>query len=545
VFIYHFHRIIRHRLVWGVFAIIVSLAFLSVDSCFRSSRNANVVARINRQPVTDQTFDTLEREVRGLGRNRRTNLPFAEAATQVWLQAAALQVAGELKLEATPDEVRLGVQESIGATEGYDSSVHASYLARLKDLNLTPAMYEQYIGRAITLRKLGAVVESAAWVTPVEVDDELAGLTDELTVRIVTVSNRFANIGATEAQIRACFEAHTNRFRLPDRVAVQYVAVAVSNFLPRVSVTEEQIREYYDDHSDKLTSTNLTGVPTLAEARAQIVPLLRRQHAREAAYTNLANAFLSAAIKGGNNGFVAAADAFGLRVQATPLFGLEDATPAGIDAGKDFRAAAFELDPAQPDGRYTVVQGDNFVYAIGYLTNSPAHMPVLEEVVDRVRPVAVAKARTDAFAEYLTSLHKDLAKGLRETRNLTATVQAKSLTASTNITFAVHTLYQNPFDNYMPVARAALHLQPGELSEAGLTPEEDAAVFVYMVARHPGDPLSSEMFRSRARANLERARAMGLTPSWMEWNLARRGLVVTPRIASRLAARNESETAEE
>ena len=544
MFIYHFHRIIRHRVVWGLFAVIVSLAFLSVDSCYRSGSNGSSVAQVAGKPVSEETFNTMEREIRGLGRSRKDTLPFSEIATQVWRQVAALQVADELKLSAAREEIKAAVQESIGATDGYDSSIHANYLAELKKYGLHPAQYEQYLARVLTLRKIGSVVESAAWVAPVEVDDELAGLTDEMTVRTITVSNRFANSSATEAQIRAFFDAHTNSFRLPKRVAVQYVALPVSNYLSRVSVTEEQLKDYYDDHGDKLTRSNSTDNLTFAEARPQILPVLKQQNARQIAYTNLANSFLEIAGKGGSNGFAAAAAAFGLSIQHTPFFALDDSV-AGIDAGKEFRDAAFDLDPSQPEGRYSVVQGEKAVYAITPLANSPspAHMPTLEEVIDRVRPFAVDKVRADAFHDYLETLRKDMVKGLRENRNPVAVAQAKGMNVSTAITFAVNTLYQNTFTNYMQVARAALHLQPGELSEAAMTGEEDAALFVYMVSRQPGDPLSAEMLRPKARTNIERARAMGLTANWMDWNLSRKGLVVAPRLSVRLADHPDAEAA--
>jgi len=544
VFIYHFHRIIRHRVVWGLFAVIVSLAFLSVDSCFRSSSNVNSVAQIAGKPVSEETFSTMEREIRGLGRNRKETLAVSEIATQVWRQVAALQVADELKLGATRDEIKAAVQESIGATEGYDSVVHANYLAELKKLGLQPAQYEQYLARLLTLRKIGAIVDAAAWATPVEVDDELAGLTDEMTVRIMTVSNRFASLNATEAQIRAFFDAHTNAFRLPKRVAVQYVSLPISNYLSTVSVTTNQLREYYDDHGDKFTRSNGTDLLTFDEARPQMLAILKHQNARQDAYTNLANAFLGIAVKNGDRGFAAAAAAFNLPVHRTPLFAVDE-TLAGIDAGKDFRDAAFDLDPSQPEGRYGVVQGENFVYAMTYLTNSPAHMPKLDEVIDRVRPLAADKVRADAFHEYLETLHKDLVKGLRANRDPVAVAQARALNVSTSITFSVHTLAQNTFDNYMSVARAAQHLQPGELSEAVLTEDGDAALFVYMGNRQAGDPLSAEMLRPRARVIVERARNQGLSASWMDWNLTGKGLVLTPGMVRRLAAPIETARAED
>ncbi|MFZ4397297.1 MAG: SurA N-terminal domain-containing protein [Kiritimatiellia bacterium] len=545
MFIYHFHRIIRHRLVWGVFAVIVSLAFLSVDSCYRSDGKTDSVAKIGGKPVSSETFTMLEREVRGIGRNR-TDASFPEIATQVWHQVAAFQVAAELKLGVSREEVASAVQESLGITDGYDSVVHANYLKKLRDNGMHPRQYEQYLEHILTLRKVGAILDSASWVTPIEVDDELSGLTDELTVRLITVSNRFASIGASEAQIQAFFDVHSNSFRLPKRVAVQYVSIPVSNYLSGVSITEDQIKDYFDDHGDKLTRSNATATLKLDdEARAQIVPVLQAQSARHNAYTNLANTFIEIATKEGTNGFAAAAAAFGLTLRQTPFFAMNE-TPDGIDAGKEFSTAAFDLDPAQPEGRYNVVAGENFIYAITPLANSPspAHMPALEEVIDRVRPLAINKVRADSFREYLDKTHKDLARGIRAKQNPATLTQAMALNLSTSITFSVHTLYQNTFENYMPVARASLHLLAGEFSEAAVTTDEEAAIFVYMEKRRPGDPLSADALRVKARSNIERARSMGLNVAWMEWNLSRKGLVLTPRMLSQLSAEPVARTEE-
>jgi hypothetical protein len=548
VFIYHFHRIIRHRIVWGVFAVAVSLAFLSVDSCYQGAKQAGTVAEIGKESVGSDTFAMLEREIRGLFPRRRQQIEpsLAEVATQVWHQVAAFQVARELKLGASREEIQNTVQESIGASEGYNQQIHQLYQAKLRENNLTPALYEQYQQHLLTLRKLNAILEAATWTTPIETEDELAGLTDIMTVRVLTAPNRYAAIRATEAQVQAYFDVHTNRFYLPKRVAVNYVALPASNYLAQVTVPEEQIREYYDDHSDAFTRSNTTEVLPLAEARAQILPILQHQNALQAAYTNLTHTFLPLAAKDPKHGFTTAATAFELPIQQTEFFSAEE-TPAGIESGKEFRDAAFELDQSQPEGLYNVVQGKNFAYAITPLPNSPspAHMPTLEEAIARVRPLADEKVRSDKFRDEITTLHADLTKALAKTPSIETLAQAKTLNVSTAITFSVHTLYQNPFPNYMSIARAALHLRPGELSDAVPAEEEEAALFIHMETRHPGDSLAADMLRPKARASLERTRIMGVNASWMSWNLDRLGITLKPTMKTRLESSSRRVSAEE
>ena len=70
MFIYHFNRLIRSRILWGFFAIIIAVAFVAVDSCFRSPQDTLTAGRINGKKITASQFDQTVQAIRGFGRNR-------------------------------------------------------------------------------------------------------------------------------------------------------------------------------------------------------------------------------------------------------------------------------------------------------------------------------------------------------------------------------------------------------------------------------------------------------------------------------------------
>lgn len=539
MFIYHFHRIIRHRLVWGLFAVIVSLLFLFVGYSNKSGAGDTTVAHIDGQRVGQETYSDLERHIRGYGRNRDGLSPEAVIATQIWQQVAAFQSAATLGISTESREIQAVLQESGNFTSSSGEFDVRRYREVLHGAGLTPALYESYLDHQLTLHKLGTVVESAAWITPIELDDELAGWTDEVTIRYAVASNRFADapMSLTDAELRAYYDAHQEAFRLPNRVAVQYVALPVSNFLAHATVAEDDIHNYYDDHGDAFTRTtpsNTTETLTLAQARPQIVDILKLENARHAAATNLSNTFLDLAMKGGSNGFAQAAQAFRLPIRQTPFFAADDALP-GIENTAEFREIAFDLDPSQSEGRYNVVRGSNVVYALAAWQTSPAHLPDFAEARDRVRRPALAKTRDEAFQDYLGALHTNLLHAGGSATAFSAAARARGLNVSTSVTFVAHTLARNgEVAHGTAVLQSALHLRPGELSEPRAI--ADGALFVFMEARHAGDPLSAEVLRQQVRTSLERTRAAALVPAWMAWNLNRKGLALSEKKARELAA---------
>lgn len=539
MFIYHFHRIIRHRLVWGAFATIIAFLFLfNIDSCFRNPGSS--VATIGGKSITSEMYNAVEHHIRGVGRGRDNNMPAAEVATQVWQRVAAMQVADELNLQTTPREIKAGILEdpSFQSQGAFDKIRYATIL---RENGMTPSVYEDYRANQMALRKMYAIVDAAAWVSPIEENDELASWTDQITIQYATISNHFAasHMDVSEEKMRAFYEEHTNFFRLPDRRAVDYVVLPVSNFLARVTVPDEDVHAYYEDHSEMfvhVTASNTTETIKESDARPKIMAALRLENARHAAATNLANSFLELAIKGGAEGFSTAAHAFGLEIQHSPFFAADEELPEIADAGKAFTEGAFELDFVQPESRYNVIRGSNYVYAIAYRTNSPAHLPTFEEASSRVRPQAVAKERHEAFREKTEKLHSDLTLALKEGKSFDKITREKAMNVSTSMTITAHTVSRDSFDNAFLVVQGSLHLRTGEISEACLLPGQTGAVFVYMMARQPGDPYAAKMLREQVRNGLERSRGSALFESWLEWNLAQRKLIVSEKMAASLAA---------
>ena len=223
MFIYHFNRLIRSRVLWIIFATVVAFAFLSVDSCSTSSRSDNQSAgRLGGRKIDAATYDFTRRFIAG-GRNRASDLPPAMVETQTWQHLAALKSAGDMGIVSTPEEVRQAILETPAfANQGrFDAALYRQVISQ--SMGIAPAHFERLMADQIVIAKLARTVGTAGLVSAMEIDDRVAALTDRFTVRCITISNRFASaeIEIDENALRQYYDENRGTFALPDRVAVR------------------------------------------------------------------------------------------------------------------------------------------------------------------------------------------------------------------------------------------------------------------------------------------------------------------------------------
>ena len=522
MFIYHFNRLIRNRILWGFFAIIIAVAFVAVDSCFRSPQDAQTAGKINGKKISVNEFERTVQTLRGFGKNRDNETPANVVDRRAWEQLAARMTAEKNGMASAKDEVREALREVPGfqGANGFDINRYRMILA---DQGMTPAMYESIVSHQLAMMKNAALVESAGWVSPMELEDEIAAMTDRFTVQVATVSNRFANaeMPLTEADTLKFYEEQKASFALPDRVSVRYIAIPVTNYLSLVNVPEEDLQEYYDSHSTTYTRTttnNTTVTIPFAEVRGKILAELQMEEARYCASTSVTFNVYGKLAKAGANALEAAAASEKLEIKTSPLFAADEPL-YWVENAKEFADAAFELDPDRADSRFGIVKGDNLIYVIETAGHSPAHTPAYEDVLNDLRPRALAKARTEAFQSEIKALREEISTLITSGKSFSEAAQAKALNVSTSITYTVSDIQTQPFENSFSIAYGAMALQKGELSEA-IPASTTQSLLVYVQDRQPGDALAAEMMRSQIRSGISRRRNRNLFNDWLKWNLS-------------------------
>ena len=537
--IHQFNKLIRNKWVWGVFAIAISaffaFDFLVADLSDRGSdeRSFGEAGLLAGEKVDAKAFAAIAEDIRGIGRQRDWHRNAGEVNRQAWENYAALTVAARGGIEATDAEVQAMIRNDPSFQQNGGFSF-ALYQRLLRDNSLTPERYEAYRRRELTLSRIGrAVLGSATWTSPMELDQAVADMTDAFTVKVAKFSQSKKDADAVkldDAGLRKWYDANTNSLALPERLKIRYVKFDAQNpmVLAKMSVSTNEIQDHFDVNVDKYMTKDTNGVEKvrkfeeLTKAEKDGIEKELRQIAAVQFFETNVNyrAYATKAAKGSSRlDEIAKED--GLKVETSDWFAVDGGYQDGFmkrtsqicPGAQGFAEAVAELDPSSEDLRYAVVSSPKAVWLIERKETSPKHVPTFDEAKEIIRPRALRAAKADAFKAQVEAI---AAKGAK------AVLAGKDV--STNITFTVSDLRQGgqSFENMMSVARAAMKLKKGEVSEFTLT-GTGRAILVVCEDRVAGDAAKAMVLRSQVRDDISMLQQHQIPQAWQKWNLERMG----------------------
>ena len=533
--IHQFNKLIRNKWVWGAFAIAIS-AFFAFDFLVadlnRSSsdgRPSSDAGTLGGEPVDAQLFSDLAEEVRGFGQQRDWKTPAGEVNRTAWENYAALLVAGKAGLEATDAQIQAMIRNdsSFQQNGGFSFSL---YQALLRQNGLTPERFEAFLKRRVTLMRVGqAVLASATWASPMELDQAIADMTDVFTVKVAKFTQDKKDADAVkldEDGLKKWYEENKASLELPERVKIRLVKYNALDpmVLAKMTVTEDEMRDRYDVTVDKYTSTDTNGVEVVKkfeEVKDGIEKELRQIAAVQYFETNLNTRAYGERAENGASRLDEIAKEDHAKVETSDWFAVDGSYQDGFmkrafqicPGAQGFAEAVAELDPSSEDLRYAIVTSDTAVWLIEKAETSAKHVPTFEEAKDVIRPRALHDAQEAAFKASVEAIAKQGAAAVEAVKDV-----------STNITFTVADLRNNisSFENQMAVARAVMKLQKGEVSEFTETGHA-RGILVVCVDRVAGDAAKAMVLRSQIRDDLAMLQLRQVPESWRKWNLERLG----------------------
>jgi hypothetical protein len=524
---------IRSRVLWAVFAVIISVSFVFTFSrsggCRDTRASASSVGELYGKAVPPEEFSAARLYELGLRRN--INIPpEAEKSfrKRVWTRLAALKTAEKVGLVATDGELASALQRDKNfAVDGQFNADRYRSIVR-QQVGVTVPMFESYLRQELTLEKLRDMASGFAWSSPMEVRERVSDLADQRKVDYVVLDRKTVAPTAevSREQAVAFYEANTNRFAVPERVRVAYVRFDVSNYLGRVELTDTNVAAYYDEHLDLYSVTGTNGETTakpLADVRGDVEQRLRRSLAQEKAVEEAGRFAIELLPGRGTSGvpFDKAAAVAGLQVYTSGLFSASDKVP-DIDVPA-FTPAAFDLDLSDPSLKYSdVVPGSNTVAVLSLLERNAAFVPSFDTIASTVMPMAVSNATENAFREKVASMRQSVAAALLEGKSFRDAVAGFSLNVSTSAPFAVQVGLPEgaPYADALPGAVAPL--DKGELSDP--TPCAEGLLIAYVVDRIPAEPAAVELLAAQMQNSLSRYLGGMVYRTWADAMLADAGL---------------------
>ena len=533
-----FNNMIRSKILWGGFAVIICVSFVGTGLSLRGTgcdrEDPDTVGMLFDKPVSRREFAKARFFELGMrpDAGNITEDQREEFRKSVWKRIAVLRAAKSMGITVPDSEIRDLIQsEPAFATGGtFDKERYRNIIQSSRGVRIET--FEEYLREQLAITKLANTLAAMAWTPPSRIDEQMADLTDTFTIQYVaiTTNNLERQPEVTEDDAREFFDENSELFEVPERRNVRYVAFAISNYLGGAEITNDDIQDYYYAHTNEFTAetTNNTRVLiplTNVEDRIREV-LVRREAVAEA--RGVATEFEMAMASGRDAAALTmeeAAEAQGLTIRTSKLFAIYEPVP-GLGVGADFNRAAFKL-TSDPENYFSgAITGESNVYVIATATNIPTHIPKFDDVVDDVMPAAGRNAVRTALDEKGNEIHASINEALEGGKTFSNAVTDLKLDLQEPEPFS---LYQtrsglglesmsNHIEHIRTLAPAVAKLYEGELT--GPQDAFDARLIARVVSRIPSAPFVMQMLRPRVMETLNGINSSAVFADWQDDVLA-------------------------
>ncbi|MDI6774003.1 MAG: SurA N-terminal domain-containing protein [Verrucomicrobiota bacterium] len=528
-----FNTLIRSRLLWGAFVVVVSITFIGVFSqqggCEKSPASGE--GRLFDRVISTEEFGAARRFTLGFGEQIGLTRPQAkELRKRAWQRLALLGAAERLGLLASDSEVRELIRRDQVFTQ-LGAQRFKNHIAR--EYGIAIETYEAYLKDQIVLSKLYDLMRASVWLAPAEMDLDVRDFSDRFNVEFAFLSptNMPVSTNVTEEAAREFYRANTNLFAIPFRMNVRYVEFPFSNYTGVVAAQETDIKQFYDDHLEDFAVKSTNGIesakPLDDDVRANIMARLVADMARDKAREQAMALVLS--LTGGRYQqampLEEAIAKMGSTAQTSAFFAADETIP-GLDVGPDFYRAAFELDPSRAQHNVSdVITGDRAAYVMTTCANTPGRIPEFAEVADRATDLARSNAQHGAFLDKARGMKDAISDALAAGKSFDAALKDFNLNVATTRPFSVFELFggltedsTNAVPHAMSLVPAVMRCDRGQLSD--LAEAEGGLLLAFVADRRPGDPGILDYARMDRQNKTDRFLTMLAFGSWADYFLA-------------------------
>ncbi|MFZ6749641.1 SurA N-terminal domain-containing protein [Undibacterium sp. Ren11W] len=258
-----FEYIRTHQRIMQLLLLLIifpSFAFFGIESFTRSNGAATAVATVAGQTISQQEFDSAQREQ--LDRLRQTygqqfdskmlSSPEAKQGLLDELVSRKVIAVEVVKnhLSVSDQSLQQNILSTPGLTKpdgGFDTGRYKSLLAAQ---GMNPAMYEQRLRQDLALQQLLSAVQGTAFSSKTVADRISAIYEQEREVQKMDFksSDYLAQVKVTDAMLKAYYEKNSNQFEIPELIKAEYVVFNDEAVGAQVNVTDADILAHYEQN---------------------------------------------------------------------------------------------------------------------------------------------------------------------------------------------------------------------------------------------------------------------------------------------------------
>lgn len=531
-----FHKIIQSKIVWGAFALLISVAFVGVSVPGSKSRSeakrdrkaAQLAGRLFGEEVSRIEFSRAYQSIRlnytmQYGAFRITDDIHKVLSTSAWQRIAMLKKAQQLGIVVTPEQNITMIQSQPvfqnQQTGQFDANTYNAALQQIRSLTgMMPKDVENHFAEEVKLRKVARIPIQGALVTNEEIKKAFHLYTDKLTVEYAAIPRSLADTpDVTDEDAMNYFALNKEEFRMPEKAIIDYVQFAVSDHAESVEVTDDMVSGFYENNKQRFLKqpaedAAADAVPEyqpLEEVKDSITEQIHQALARKAA-ADLADE-LVAELADETTTFKEATQKLGLEIVGnTPAFTLTDSIE-GIDPTAPFQRAAFALEKDETHYYSDPVVGRDFVYVISLTKKLPSFSPSFDIVREDVIASAQIAAAERAYVKKAEQIHGELATALKAGTAFTDAISKYSLELKKTEPFDISTTLEDELGQQ--IKGAALLYDQGNLTDLIVT--QDEYLVAYVTEKIPGEEATSlPGMRSELADNIGNEKSAQLISAW-------------------------------
>ncbi len=533
-----FHKLIQSKVVWGAFAILISVAFVVVYTPASKSRSQQkrrqkadqLAGRLFGEEVTRQELGQAWSGIRVMVTmqsmlDQRFGMSDEQMYQAAWQRLAMLKKASQLGMVATDEQITTSIQRhpffQNRQTGQYDPDRYNLFVAQiLPQHGMGQSGFEQVFRENVLIRKVSAIPAQGALVTEGEIKEAFHFYTDKFTVEYAPLPHRIADTPDLSVdEVENYFESNKEQFRIPEAVRVDYVQFAVSNYLDQVEVTDETIAQIYEQNKQRFLKEPAEDAAAdtppefkpLEEVRDEIVAETKQMRAIKLAFGDAEE--MASELSQTDMTFEKAAEKAGLAIKKTAQFNRTDRVK-GIDpTAAKFAQTAFSREKTKDDYYSDPIVGRDFVYVLALTDKYDSFLPELDVVREDVGEVAKIAAAEKAYVEKVVQVQEEIQTALKAGTSFSDAVAQHELELKTTQPFDISTPLDDEFGNEIKAAIA--WFDQGTLT--GPIPTRDTFIVAYLAERVPGDETTDlPAMHARLSAQIARDKADRLVAAWSE-----------------------------
>ncbi len=381
----------KHSRSWGIKALLwlVIIVFVGWGGYLYQTRHEYDIARVGDHFISTSEFTTVYNNVvEGVRKQFGGSLPdelmrslnLKEQAMQTLIQHYLLLLgAKDLGLMATNDEVRIKILEIPAfQTDGKFDAKRYEYV--LRQMRMTPDIFEQQISEDITTHKVQAFIRDRAVVTEDEILTDYHLNRDQIKIAYVVLDPGSFEDNATVAAsaLQGFYQNNQDRYMEPESREIACVVLNREDLEKEIHPSEDEINRYYEDNAARFKREK--------QVRAQHILLRVKPDATQAEVENIraqAEKILDEARKGKD--FAGLARKYS-QDEATAKKGGELGFLSSEHMDKAFSAAAFAMEPGEISDLVRTAQGFEII-KLEQITDSKT-VPIEEvrgEIINDIR----------------------------------------------------------------------------------------------------------------------------------------------------------------